>query len=91
MAKYSKKTSSPIVEETKEPITETILEVEEELKPISKTKKINTYRLNVRTAPSLKATIKREIEKDAEVTPLGEEGDWTKIGEDEWVMTKYLK
>lgn len=89
MAKYSKKAPAPVVEETKEPITETILEVEEEVKPIYKI--INTYRLNVRKEPDFKAPIVREVEKDTKVTPLGEEGDWTKIGEDEWVMTKYLK
>ena len=89
MAK-AKKTPTPIVEEEiKEPITQAVLNIEEDLKPIKKT--VNTYRLNVRKAPDFKAPIVRELEEGAEVTPLGEQEEWTEIGEYEWVMTKYLK
>ena len=83
------KKAPTIVEEVKEPITQTILEVEEEVKPI--TKVVNTYRLNVRKAPRFNAEIVREVAEGTKVTPLTTEGEWTKIGIDEWVVTKYLK
>ena len=87
MAKNTKKTPTPIVEEVKEPISELILDKEEPLNQ----KVINTYLLNVREAPSTKAKIKNEIKEGERVRVFEEVGDWTKIGDNEWVMTKYLK
>lgn len=89
MAKNIKK-QSPIQEVIIEP-TEVIEPIKEPVvAPKVETKTVGAYRLNVRKGPGLGYGIAYELTRGAKVKVLDTKDDWTKIEENEWVMTQYL-
>ena len=46
--------------------------------------------LNVREEPSLEAKVVRQVKRGSKLTVIDDLGEWSQIGDEEFVMSQYL-
>ena len=58
-------------------------------RPVEKTVNAKNL-LNVREEPSLKAKVVRQVKRGSKLTVIDDLGEWSQIGDEEFVMSQYL-
>lgn len=58
-------------------------------RPVEKTVNVKSL-LNVREEPSLEAKVVRQVKKGSKLTVIDDLGEWSQIGNEEFVMSQYL-
>lgn len=79
-----------VIEKEEEPVMSAIMNANTIAEPVVKVMKVNVPLLNVRVAPKATAKIAEQIRSGKEVNILGEYGEFVKIGDNRYVMAKFL-
>ena len=58
-------------------------------RPVEKTVNVKSL-LNVREEPSLEAKVVRQVKRGSKLTVIDDLGEWSQIGDEEFVMSQYL-
>ena len=58
-------------------------------RPVEKTVNAKNL-LNVREEPSLEANVVRQVKRGSKLTVIDDLGEWSQIGDEEFVMSQYL-
>ena len=58
-------------------------------RPVEKTVNVKSL-LNVREEPSLEAKVVRQVKRGSKLTVIDDLGEWSQIGDEEFVMSRYL-
>lgn len=58
-------------------------------RPVEKTVNVKSL-LNVREEPSLEAKVIRQVKRGSKLTVIDDLGEWSQIGNEEFVMSQYL-
>ena len=58
-------------------------------RPVEKTVNAKNL-LNVREEPSLEAKVVRQVKRGSKLTVIDDLGEWSQIGDEEFVMSQYL-
>lgn len=58
-------------------------------RPVEKTVNVKSL-LNVREEPSLEAKVVRQVKRGSKLTVIDDLGEWSQIGNEEFVMSQYL-
>ena len=58
-------------------------------RPVEKTVNAKNL-LNVREEPSLEAKVVRQVKRGSKLPVIGELGEWSQMGDEEFVMSQYL-
>lgn len=58
-------------------------------RPVEKTVNVKSL-LNVREEPSLGAKVVRQVKRGSKLTVIDDLGEWSQIGDEEFVMSQYL-
>lgn len=59
------------------------------VRPVEKTVNVKSL-LNVREEPSLEAKVVRQVKRGSKLTVIDDLGEWSQIGDEEFVMSQYL-
>ena len=58
-------------------------------RPVEKTVNVKNL-LNVREEPYLEAKVVRQVKRGSKLTVIDDLGEWSQIGDEEFVMSQYL-
>lgn len=58
-------------------------------RPVEKTVNVKSL-LNIREEPSLEAKVVRQVKRGSKLTVIDDLGEWSQIGDEEFVMSQYL-